>query len=149
MENKIFLNDKEEQIPYDGSGVKWRVSAYAVIERDKKFLMCRRDELNRWMFPDGGIDNDESIKEALKRESLEEVGADVEMGRFIGMMDGWFYLTDEKQFYHTIRLFYKANIVGGMGKPSDKKIGQVKFISMNDVNDVEFQDAVRYVKELI
>ncbi len=38
------------------------------------FIAHRRDIKNAWQFPQGGIDEGETPKEALKRELLEEIG---------------------------------------------------------------------------
>jgi len=40
------------------------------------FVAHRTDIRNAWQFPQGGIDNDETPREALKRELLEEIGCD-------------------------------------------------------------------------
>jgi len=40
------------------------------------FVAHRSDIKNAWQFPQGGIDEGETPKEALKRELLEEIGCD-------------------------------------------------------------------------
>ncbi len=40
------------------------------------FIACRSDIRDAWQFPQGGIDNDESPREALYRELKEEIGTD-------------------------------------------------------------------------
>ncbi|RUM69187.1 MAG: RNA pyrophosphohydrolase [Sulfurovum sp.] len=40
------------------------------------FIAHRSDIKNAWQFPQGGIDDGETPKEALKRELLEEIGCD-------------------------------------------------------------------------
>lgn len=41
MENKIFLNADNEVIKYDGSGITWRVSVYAVVIRENQLLIIK------------------------------------------------------------------------------------------------------------
>lgn len=44
------------------------------------FIASRNDIKDAWQFPQGGIDDDESPKEALHRELLEEIGTqDIEI----------------------------------------------------------------------
>lgn len=48
-----------------------------IFNKDKKVLMCRRvdcEEEPAWQFPQGGINKDEDVIEAAKRELFEETG---------------------------------------------------------------------------
>ena len=59
----------------------------AVIEEDGRILVTRRQPgvhlAGMWEFPGGKIDPDETHKDALRREILEELDADVEVGGLI------------------------------------------------------------------
>jgi 8-oxo-dGTP diphosphatase len=59
----------------------------AVIERDGHFLITRRLEgthlAGMWEFPGGKVDSGETHVEALRREILEELDADVEVGALV------------------------------------------------------------------
>ncbi len=61
---------------------KYRPNVAAVILSSRyplvcEFLIARRDDIKDvWQFPQGGIDGDESAKEALFRELKEEIGTD-------------------------------------------------------------------------
>ncbi len=64
----------------------YRPNVAAVIlspdfENDRKFLLAKRKGIRRaWQFPQGGIDGEETPKEALLRELKEEIGTnDVEI----------------------------------------------------------------------
>lgn len=56
----------------------------AVIECDGKVLVCQRRRGDtfelRWEFPGGKVKQGESSKEALRRELMEELGVDAEVG---------------------------------------------------------------------
>jgi 8-oxo-dGTP diphosphatase len=61
------------------SGIAW--------DRGKFFIARRLDGGsmgNKWEFPGGKVDGDESDQEALKREYLEELGVEVTVGDFLG-----------------------------------------------------------------
>ena len=45
-------------------------------DRCEFFVAHRSDIKNAWQFPQGGIDDGETPREALKRELLEEIGCD-------------------------------------------------------------------------
>jgi 8-oxo-dGTP diphosphatase len=59
--------------------------ACAIIERDGKVLSARRSaSMNlplRWEFPGGKIEPGEAAEECLKRELVEEMGVQIEVGR--------------------------------------------------------------------
>jgi len=61
---------------------KYRPNVAAVIlsskypEKCEFFVAHRSDIKNAWQFPQGGIDEGETPREALKRELLEEIGCD-------------------------------------------------------------------------
>jgi len=65
---------------------RYRPNVAAVIlsscypEKCDFFVAHRTDMKNVWQFPQGGIDKDETPKEALRRELMEEIGCnDVEI----------------------------------------------------------------------
>jgi len=61
---------------------RYRPNVAAVIlsskypEKCEFFVAHRTDIKNAWQFPQGGIDEGETPREALKRELLEEIGCD-------------------------------------------------------------------------
>lgn len=56
----------------------------ALIRKDGEFLCCRRTEYQslplKWEFPGGKIEVGETAQEALRRELVEELGIDAEIG---------------------------------------------------------------------
>jgi 8-oxo-dGTP diphosphatase len=60
----------------------------AILINDDKLLIAQRkskDKLHdKWEFPSGKVDSDETPEECLKREMKEEFGIDVSVGEFLG-----------------------------------------------------------------
>ncbi|MFY9075824.1 RNA pyrophosphohydrolase [Malaciobacter mytili] len=79
------MTDKRETIPKkDGKNFRPNVAAIVLSakypEKCEVFIASRTDVENAWQFPQGGIDEGESSKEALFRELEEEIGTkDVEI----------------------------------------------------------------------
>jgi len=44
------------------------------IINDQKLLMVYKEKYNLWFLPQGGIKNEESVSQAIKREMIEELG---------------------------------------------------------------------------
>jgi ADP-ribose pyrophosphatase YjhB (NUDIX family) len=66
---------------------KWRfrLSAFAVVERRGRVLLARRRDIGLWNLPGGGVEPGETVDEGLLREVREEVRAQVEIVRLVGV----------------------------------------------------------------
>jgi len=66
----------------------FRPQVVACFLNNNKILFLYKKEYDLWQFPQGGIDNRESIKEAVAREMKEELGNDfvgnIEMTKLVG-----------------------------------------------------------------
>jgi len=82
----------------------------AVIERDRRFLVTRRQPgvhlAGMWEFPGGKIGPEESHSAALKREIREELEVDIEVGELM-------YETTHAYPDRTVVLyFYRCRLLG-------------------------------------
>ncbi|HHO59408.1 MAG TPA: RNA pyrophosphohydrolase [Thiotrichales bacterium] len=57
--------------------------------REGKVFWARRQGQNAWQFPQGGIDENESPREAMFRELYEETGLRAEHVEVVGQTDDW------------------------------------------------------------
>ncbi|HEX8974050.1 MAG TPA: NUDIX domain-containing protein [Patescibacteria group bacterium] len=82
----------------------------AIIVKDDSLLTMKRVKSNEtyWVFPGGGIENDEDNVAAMIRECREELGVDVEVLELM-FENSFFRKEDGEQREY----FYKCNIVGG------------------------------------
>ncbi len=71
IQNQTFLTSKYKLKSMEG----YRKNVAMVVLNDKQnILICRRKGTENWQFPQGGIDENELIEEAMYRELYEEVG---------------------------------------------------------------------------
>lgn len=63
------------------------VSSGAVILRDEteRFVIEKPTYRDHWLLPGGGVDPGEDPRECARREVLEELGLDVEVGRLLAV----------------------------------------------------------------
>lgn len=100
--------------PEDVEKFEVRRAARAVVfDNDKNIGILYVGKYNYHKLPGGGLEGDEAIEEALRRECLEEVGCSVEifgeLGEIIEYRDKW----SLKQHSYC----YTANVVGEKEKP--------------------------------
>lgn len=87
--------------------------AMIVINNDNKVLICRRRNTQTWQFPQGGIDPNENIQEAMYRELHEEVGLSKEDVNIIGK--------SKKMITYDIPITLRSKVLGGKFKGQDQK----------------------------
>jgi 8-oxo-dGTP pyrophosphatase MutT (NUDIX family) len=87
---ELLRTIKEQEVypdykPEVGKENKYRKAVRAVVMDDNnKVALINVSKLNYYKLPGGGIEGEESMEQALKRECLEEVGCDVNIGAEIG-----------------------------------------------------------------
>ena len=67
---RFFYKDPDAPRPNRPIGV----GVLALIERDGQLLMEKRSDCGRWGFVGGGVEVEEALEDALRREVLEETG---------------------------------------------------------------------------
>lgn len=135
-----FTNANLEPVPYDGSEITWRVSAYVLIVQDGKLLLAKNRLEKFYDVLGGGIDIGESIEAALHREAEEEGGVTIKLGKLLFAQQDWFYHRKGK-FYQTLQLYYEAKLFGDVGKPTDPDMEWTGFVPIDEV-DVKYKLAV-------
>jgi ADP-ribose pyrophosphatase YjhB (NUDIX family) len=64
---------------------RFRIGVFAIVERDGRYLLARRRDIDWWNLPGGGLEYDETVEVGLIREVREEVGVVVELVRLVGV----------------------------------------------------------------
>lgn len=109
----------EEQSLFDPANRdRVRPSVKALILRDDRLLVTDNGDRTGLfhLLPGGGQHFGESLVEALRRECLEEVGLDVEVGELVGVRD---YIGAHHEFaawdahYQQLELIFEARIAPG------------------------------------
>jgi ADP-ribose pyrophosphatase YjhB (NUDIX family) len=82
----------------------------AIIIDRGKLILIRRKKPNEtyWVLPGGGVETNETHEQALRRELMEELGADCQINELV--MELPIYKSETQG---QIEFFYKATIIGG------------------------------------
>ncbi len=95
-----------------------RITVDVLFRKDNKFLLIKRTEspyINKWHIPGGTVFIHERLKETVKRISMEELGIEVEIKKFLGYEE----FMKEGIGRHAITLVFE---VTGDGKPKNGKL---------------------------
>lgn len=105
----------------EGKEYIWRPAVYCLMfnsQKDKIAIIQTND--GKYFLPGGGIENNETHDECLKREALEEMGMEVEISHFIGCARRFFYSTNEYKYYLSEGYFYLCNKGKQLSKPTEE-----------------------------
>jgi len=69
-----------------------------ILNDNNKVLWAKRVAEDAWQFPQGGIDEGESLEEAMYRELMEEVGLSQDHVEIIGKTKNWLKYDVPKQW---------------------------------------------------
>lgn len=130
LSRHTFTNPNQEIVPYDGSPVTWRISAYALVQRENEILIIKNQTEKLHDIVGGEIELGETVEEAICREAVEEAGAKIKVGRFVKVKEDWFYSPSVKTFHHTLQLFYTAELIEELQPPTESDIIWRDFVPM-------------------
>lgn len=112
----ITFGEKE-----DGKEYILRPAVYCIMfdsQKDKIAIIQTSD--GKYFLPGGGIEKNETHEECLKRESLEEMGMDIEVGQFVGCARRYFYSTNEYKYYLSEGYFYLCATGRQISEPTEE-----------------------------
>jgi ADP-ribose pyrophosphatase YjhB (NUDIX family) len=104
------------------------LSVSAVVQRQAKVLLVKREDYEVWDLPGGGIDAGESAAQAVVRETLEETGLLVEPTRLVGVYScpRWHNVGDHV-------LVFAAKEVGGALQPDPGEAVEAGYFDARDL----------------
>jgi len=96
-----------------------RISSRAIIFHEGKLILIHRKWKRKeyWVTPGGGVEGDETLQEAVKRETREEIGIEINVGKFV------MELTRESKDRISEQKFFLCEYVSGdIGSGQDAKM---------------------------
>lgn len=121
--------------------MRFRNSAKAVIIENNKLLVIEKlDEKGPWyLLPGGGQEFGETLIDTLKRECLEEIGANVDVSKMILCRE---YIGKNHEFaetdsdFHQVEFYFECKLLSSIDESSaiQPDVGQigVRWLSLTD-----------------
>jgi len=101
----------------DANGFRYNIGII-LVNQQRQVLLAKRVGQDAWQFPQGGINSDEKIKDALLRELYEEIGLEHSVVKIIGQTKHWLR-------YKVPYNFTRDKSVSGIVKPGEPEfVGQ-------------------------
>ena len=118
--------------------------AIALIKNDygKILLQKRVDPLildadKKWEFPGGKVEYGEDPKDTVKRESLEEIGCQIELTGILPLIQSSVWKRTDDKEQHVLVICYEAKLINGTPSSSDKKVSEIQWFSENEIKQLD------------
>ena len=115
------------------------VGAVAVRD-DGALLLVRRGKvpaLGRWSLPGGRVDWGETLRDALRREVIEETGLEVAPGELAGLVER-IHLAEG---FHYVILDYHVTVTGGTLRPGSD-VTDARWVLPSEMALLELSDGL-------
>jgi 8-oxo-dGTP diphosphatase len=99
-----------------------RPGSYGVIVKDNRVGVIKSSVFDKYFLIGGGIKKGETETEALRREAIEEIGFEIEIGGKIGAATDYFYAELDEKYIAKVCNFYRIALVGKIERTIEAKL---------------------------
>jgi 8-oxo-dGTP pyrophosphatase MutT (NUDIX family) len=111
-----------------------------ILEQDGAILLVKHTYQRHWYLPGGGVDKGETVEEAARRETDEELGAELGTLHLVGVYTNFY----EHKNDHVIVLSCDAFTLTGQ---TDHEIERFDFFCMDDLPHDVSPGSLRRIRE--
>jgi len=151
MGKKIVCHDiKGEETAVDSNQLIFRPSVYGILIEDGKVLLSK--QWDGYDFPGGGVNMNETLEEALKREFIEETGLEIEIGKVMccgtSFFDPKYSKKSKGQYWNCQLIYFLVKQVGGeisIDNCDENEKGYInlpEWIELEKINDLKIYSSI-------
>lgn len=139
MQNELPLSESRAPLPRKSIGVAviWNEQGQILIDRR------RQDGLlgGLWEFPGGKLEPGETIAACIKREILEELGIEIEVGEHLVTIDHTY-----SHFHVTLNVHHCRHL---SGKPQAIECDEIRWVTLDELDQFPFPKANMQIIEAL
>lgn len=151
MKRKIVCHDiNEEKEEVDVDKLQFRPSVYGILIENGKVLLSK--QWDGYDIPGGGVELDETLDEALKREFVEETGLKIKVGEIVHCSSAFFNPKHSRkskgQYWNCQLIYFLVKKIGGEisieNCDEDEKdyMDLPEWIEIDKLKDLKFYNSV-------
>ncbi len=151
MNKKIICHDLDNnEFEIEANKLAFRPSIYGVLIKQHKVLLSK--QWDGYDFPGGGVDIQETIEEALKREFFEETGIKVKLLTPIHCETSFFHPSHSKKnkdrYWNSPLIYFLVERVGGkiskdnLDKEEQDYADMPEWIDLNKISQIKFYNSI-------
>lgn len=99
-----------------------RLGSYAVIIKDNRIGVIKSSVFDKYFLVGGAIETGETEAEALRREAIEEIGFEIEVGEKLESAVEYFYAEIDECYFAKQCNFYLASVLNRVKKNSETEL---------------------------
>ncbi len=124
----------------------FRPSVYGILIEEGKVLLSK--QWDGYDFPGGGINIDETVGDALKREFWEETGLKVNVGDIVECKSSFFKSKDAEKPFHSILIYFLVRKVGGEISINNIDESEKSYIDIPEWIDIEKMSKIKFYNSI-
>lgn len=117
------------------------VAVGAIIIKDSRVVLVRKAGDHRWSVPGGAVKLGEKLKDALKREVLEECGIKIVPGEFVGAFDRIICDANGKVKYHYVIVDFMAE-AESEGLKAGSDAAQARWVPIGELGNYSLTEGL-------
>ena len=125
------------------------IGCVGIIEKEGKTLLEKRTDSDRWAFIGGGLQDDETLEQAIRREVKEETNLNVEELLLLGVVSDPSRIIqyNDGKVKRSASVVFRATIgdFSNMGKSEEST--ELKFFSRDEMEKIQLVETHLPIKE--
>ncbi len=111
-------------------------SGGCLFDENRRVLLQRRGDCNKWGFPGGAIELEETPEEAAVREFREETGLDIRVSDLIGIYTDCNQELLNGDKYQSVLIVYRVEMIGGQLKCDNNETLELKYYNLDEMPEL-------------
>ncbi len=131
----------------------YRPAVYALIRHNHHVLLVSTIRSQKYYLPGGGVEIEESLHAALKREVKEETGIEIEVGQLTRFKEDFFYYDPLDEAYHSLLFFYTARpqtfTLASDDEVQDGEVENPRWVPWKDLQARDFHNHGEIIMQML